>query len=882
MDSTINAVNRRHDSAAHRSRLRSSPGAAPGLLGLLCLLVVLLLPPAALADGIPVRLKDRSPDATYAVWLTTTLDLTALDQPAARVELPSEGTDFLVEWDPAGRDYWIFLHERFQPRGGSAIDLMLPVQLLPFQEVPTEPVLLRSVDPRLLMTRQRLSFAPSVLLKLLFGVLVVFGSGFGVRWLLRDKAARPGQRGAPLEGVADEPPRGRRETWVLGGLAVLLVALRMPGFFTDSLDLLEVSYLPGIGRPAPFADGATGLYLVVGMLRELGALYCLDLTHPPLYHAVMGVMGLMGSADALLRVPALVTSGATAWLVWKLLRRWSVPAGLLGFGLVAVAAPSIYFGQDATPYAFVGFVAVGIMYSVLRALETGLRRWWTAFFGLLVAGFLSHYNVAPFGIAVCIALVFQAWRGRPDPRWGATVRLGLAEALKLAALPMGWVWLHLSTFPTVAQDTRLVADTYMPDPGALSYLLDFTKVTAGIRADGSTWALLGALPLVGLGIWRCMRAEERADRRLLGELALLLAFVFVASTLFFYENARTHLGGRIFYGFRWVGWYHPVLLATAALGLTLAAVPKSVRLVLAAVWLGGAVPATVAHLTEPRRPDYDGISKLILNELEDGDALATLPAWFERGNLAYYLFENGDVRRKINDGEGAWLVGDKRLTMEAVHAGLPFETTARNGHVGRLWVAYVDEEMFGRDKFSEAVAEQALTWADRNLVPDGEWRFDRAVVKRYRRPPQDLILKPGERLLLSASDVVSMARTYPPLEGELAFEAPTALPARGGAGPQSTSTNGGGLGRALTYHAPMSPSCVNYEYVGLAEELVPEAQNHWFLDLRVPIDPERALPGVRAVSPAQVFAREDAGYLRITAVGPPCSGQPLVLELSQD
>lgn len=846
-------------------------------------LALLLLVPMAASAGIPVRLADRAPEASYSVWITTKLDLTAPDQPAARIDLPAEGSDFVVDWDPQGADYWVFLHERFQPVDGPPVDLLLPASLLPFQDgvVPAEPVKLASIDPTLLMTRERLSFAPKILIKMLLAILAVVGGGLGIRWLLRAHQARPGRRCAPLEGVVPEPPpRSRRETWALVVLGVLLVALRLPGFFTDALDLLEVSYLPGIGRPAPFGEGATGIYLVFGMLRELAALYCLDLTHPPLYHAVMGVMGLFGAAEGLLRIPALAASGATAWLVWRLLRRWSPAAGLVGFGLVAVAAPSIYFGQDATPYAFVGLVAVGIVTAMLRALETGLRRWWTLFFALLVAGFLSHYNVAPFGLAAAVYLLWLAWRGRGDTRWLAALRQAMGEGLKLAVFPLAWAWLHFSTFPTVAQDTRLVADTYMPDPGALSFLLDFTKVTAGIRADGPTWALLGALPLVVLGLVHAMRSP-RADQRIAGQVALVLAVVFVASTLFFYDNARTHLGGRIFYGFRWVGWYHPVLLATAALGLTVKQVPMAARVALALVWCAGAVPSTVRHIAEPARPDYRGVSELILEELEDGDALATLPAWFQRGNLAYYLFESGNVRRKPDDGEGAWVIDGKRLTMEAIHAGLPFETTAFSGHYPRLWVAQVDEEMFGRDKFSELVAAQALAWADEHLVPDGEWRFDRVLVKRYRRPDGALRIPPGERVRVGAGDVVLMARTYPRLPGEVTFVPPAEIRGRG-ASAQETSSNGGGLGRALTYQAPMSPSCVDYEYVQLAEELSPSAPNHWFLDVRVPLHPDRPLPRVLALTPAQVYARQEGEVLRVTAVGQPCSEPPLVLEISQD
>ena len=836
---------------------------------------------SAAAASLPIQLLDRSPDAAYSVWVTTSLDLTDPHQPAARMDVPATGRDFLLEWDPAGRDYWVFLHERFQPVGGPPVDLMLPASLLPFEAgaVPAEPIVLRSVEPRVLMTRERLSTQPRVLLKMLLALLAVFGGGFGIRFLLRHQAARPGHRCAPLEGVVQQPPRTRTETRILLALAAALLALRIPGFFGDPLDLLEVSYLPGIGRPAPFGEGATGIYLVQGMLRELAALYCLDLTHPPLYHAVMGTMGLLGNADGLLRFPGLLASAGSAWMVWWLLRRWSVTAGLVGFGLVAAAAPSIYFGQDATPYAFVGLVAMGIVIAALRALETGLRRWWAAFFGLLVTGFLSHYNVAPFGIGAIGLIAFWGWRGRSDPRWAASLHQAMGEGLKQAILPLSWAWLHFSTFPTVAQDTRLVADTYMPDPGPLSFLVDFVKVTSGIRADGPLWALAGVLPLVGLGLWTAVR-DERLDRKLAGEMAAVLGLVFLASTMFFYDNARTHLGGKIFYGFRWVGWYHPVLLATAAIGLTSPLIPRAARIGLLLVWWGGAAPATYKHLAEPVRPDYRSVSALILDELEDGDAVATLPAWFERGNLAYYLFESGQIRRRPDDGEGAWIVGDKRLTLEAVHAALPFETTARSGHYERLWVANVDEEMFGRDKFSAEVAAQALAWADANLVPDGEWRFDRMHVKRYRRPEGVLELSPGETVRIGAGDVVMMARTYPRLPGALDMRTPDAITPRANA--PGTSANGGGLGVAMAYHAPMSPACVDYEYVKLAEELDPTAPNHWFLDLRLPLTPDRPPPRVEAKTPGQIFARQEGAHLRVTAVGEPCTQPPLVLEITQD
>lgn len=818
------------------------------------LLVAALLLPlllAASAEAFPVELRDRSPHARYAVWVSTSLDLGDPAQPTLIV--PFGDSDVVdVSWQEPG-PHWVFLSERFQPVGGPPVDLLLPLRLLPFHEPPAS-LSIASVDPEVLTRRERLSVRPRVLAKVLLACLLVLGGGFGLRRLVSFAAARPGRRSAPLaDRLTAAPPAARL------GLAVavaLALALRMPGFFSESLDLLEVSYLPGIGRPAPFADGASGITALFAMLRELAALYCLDLTHPPLYHAVLGFMGLLSSAGWILRVPGLLASLASVWLAWRLGRRASDAAGLAAALLVAVAAPSVYFGQDATPYAFVGLVALGAVDLMLRALETGSAARWLGFFGLLVAGFLSHYNVAPFGIALCALLVASCLRGRADRRWLAALHLALGRGLALAPLPLLWAWLHFSTFDTVAQDTRLVADTYMPDPGWRSYLLDFVQVTAGLDAGGALWPLLGLLPLVALGLWGLLRGGHP----LLAQALVLLGITFLASTLFFYLNAREHLGGRIFYGFRWVGWYHPVLLLTAAIGLARGPGPLPLRAGLLALWLAGALPATWDHVTSPSRPDYEGAAALILDELEDGDGVATLPAWFQRGNLAWYLFRTKQLRRRPQDGEGAWDVGGKRLTLEPVHPGLPFETTARSSHVPRLWVAVVEEEMFGRPKFDPRVAEQALAWADEHMEPDGTWTFDRLTLHRYRvrGPLVDLPLE------VRADAVPLLARTYPPIP-DRGFEPAIRLRPRVPLGP------------LVRLQAPMTPTC--FEELPLDLEpyphaLQPEAGAHWALQLRLDQPARVEVDGVGKV--ARDRARDG---VRIQALGLPCDAPPLVLRL---
>ena len=152
----------------------------------------------------------------------------------------------------------------------------------------------------------------------------------------------------------------------------------------------------------------------------------------------------------------------------------------------------------------------------------------------------------------------------------------------------------------------------------------------------------------------------------------------------------------------------------------------------------------------------------ILDQLEDRDGLATLPVWFQRGNFSHYFVRTlKSVDRLSDEGEGVWLLEGKRMTIEAIHASLPFETSAANSSIDRLWIAVVDEKMSGRSKFSQTVAEQALAWTRSNFIEDGHWSFDRLELYRFRRPEQKLALQPGERLKFSSDQTVLNHRRYP-------------------------------------------------------------------------------------------------------------------------
>ncbi len=812
---------------------------------------------AGVAEAAPVEgsVVEVSDHAAYEVWIVTSLDLTRADQPAARGPIDPATGAFSIAFDPGGRPYWVFLHQRFRPEGAPRFELFLPEDLLPRYDPPTEPIVLRHVDPDLLLTRERFSLHPSVLARWGLVCLVVLGAGFGVRRGLRDHEAPEGARSAPLAGIRGPPPPERRERQAILAILAVAFALRMPGFFTESLDLLEVSYLPGIGRPAPFAAGVTGFAAIPHMLSELTRMYCVDLTHPPGYHVVMGVMGLVSTDAWVLRLPGLAASLGTCWLTWRFFRRWSPAAGLTCAAVYAVVAPSIYFGQDATPYAALGLVALGSVTLLTRALTEGRTRLWSCYFGLLVVGFFFHYNVALLGVTELALLVVLVGRGRADKRWTAALHRAIGPALRWAPWPLAWVWVHFSTYETIAQDTRLVADVYMPDPGFLSYTWDFWTVMSGIDVSTSHVSAAAVVVLIGLALARVLRPDDGDPPPAIGIVLAALTIGFVASVAFFYVNVVEALAGHVFYGFRWVGCFLPVVVGIAAFGVVEGRGSRALRGVLAAVWFAGVLPAAWAQVTEPSRPAYEEAVDLIRSELQDRDGIATLPAWFQRGTLAYYLLNRPGVQRSPDDGEAAWRVDGAKVIVEPVHESLPFETTALSSHVDRLWVAVVDERMSGRTKFQLPVADQALAWADAHLVREAEWSFDRIRLIRYRRPADALDELPLE---LSAAGAIFNHRLYPPLEGRPTFVPPADVP------PTPA------LSRTLRYQAPMSPGCVDWRFKGLRPSLKPAADTHWYLDLRIP-----GATSASARGNAQLRTNRGLDMLTVKAVGPPCDAPPL-------
>ena len=846
-----------------RRTRRRRPPAVPAAIAIAFAAGLMTAAPASAAT-IEGTVRGWSPRASYEIWLTDSLDL-AGHPPVARAEVEEGSGAFVVDVVGQG-DRWLFLRQRLDPDDGSPFVLLVPWDLAPFRaEQPPARVGINAVSPLMATLRQQGKPVPGWWLVPAFAAILLFSLGLLLRWAILWQLQTVGQAKMLLEALRrpDRPPRPvepplRRdrkaapraglprpaapsgaERRSIAVLLLIALALRLRGVFVGSLDLLEHTYGPGTRRIEEVASGLQGLGSALGSLFPPSSV---EVTHPPLYHWFLSILGLFSDAAWLVRLPALAASLATVWLLWLLMRRISTAVGLMAAGLLAVSTPAIHFGHDATPYALIGLVAVASLEQLLRALEEGSGRAWRRWFALLVVSFLCHYATVFFALAqLCTVGVAVLLRLR-SAAWAGAAHRAIGAGLLLAPIPLAWSLVHFAWFDPVAVDTRLFATVYPEDPGGLVFLARFAAVTCGV-APGAAIAA-GAMGLLAL---RGLLVVYLKDRQL-ALLLLGMAAAFFGGVLFFWAEQIRALDGRVFWGFRWVSWMVPPLMALGAAGavgtIPLGAGRRTeptrgragrrlllgLRAALVLVWAASALPFAMSLDRHTPRPDYAGAAEHISTELRDRDAVVALPAWGQRGPLTWYMSRRGQGHfTEIDDGIMGWRFGDRAAFLEAGHEGFPFESSARNAWFDRLWVAVVDERMFGQAKFDPDVAAQAIAWAKTHMVLQEERKLDRITLYRFARFPGDLALT-----------------------DRLSFGPPELDPA------------------GLPWLEPNSAGC---------QEDEPGGADRWLLNVRVPLNPG-SQPRAR-VAHGDLERRTDPGYWTATIQGGPCTGPPPQLQLER-
>ncbi|HXF85549.1 MAG TPA: flippase activity-associated protein Agl23, partial [Anaerolineales bacterium] len=93
------------------------------------------------------------------------------------------------------------------------------------------------------------------------------------------------------------------------------------------------------------------------------------------FHILALTYFLFGVSDFTARIPAVLFSIATVWMVWYW-RRYLGKWGALTAGLLMVLSPyMLYYGRYVRNEAFVGFSGILLLYSMLRYFESGEKRY---------------------------------------------------------------------------------------------------------------------------------------------------------------------------------------------------------------------------------------------------------------------------------------------------------------------------------------------------------------------------------------------------------------------------------------------------------------------------------------------------------------------------
>ncbi len=256
--------------------------------------------------------------------------------------------------------------------------------------------------------------------------------------------------------------------------------------------------------------------------------------HGPLqFHLIALTYFIFGVNDLTSRIPAVLFSLATIWMVWYWRRYLGKIGALVAAFLMVISPYMLYYGRYVRNEAYAGFSGVLMLYAILRFLETGGKR----YLYLVTAALLIHFTAKETAfIYAAQAMVFLAiyfiaqvtktpWEG-----YESLFRSFLIASL-LGVLLLGGA---LGTFLYQRSGGTLTAtETAMPaNPNAPLAPLDGAQATAtplgGILAGLGVLALVFAVIFLLRGYtWRRLREERSFSLlMLIGTLVLPLLTPF--------------------------------------------------------------------------------------------------------------------------------------------------------------------------------------------------------------------------------------------------------------------------------------------------------------------------------------------------------------------
>ena len=205
----------------------------------------------------------------------------------------------------------------------------------------------------------------------------------------------------------------RAATWIVAGLTVLALALRLAmihqSLFGDELTMYAIVHGHSFGYMFPVIHNTENT--------------------PPLFFMVVWLFAHGSQAAVLVRVPSLLASVATVPLIyWLAVMTFDRAAGVVAAAWFAISPFALFYGTEARAYAAVAALVLLTTVALLTALERRRFGWWALYVVAAVVAIYTHYIAA-------LILIPQATWALVTHRESIRVQLLAGAVIVVAWLP---------------------------------------------------------------------------------------------------------------------------------------------------------------------------------------------------------------------------------------------------------------------------------------------------------------------------------------------------------------------------------------------------------------------------------------------------------------
>ncbi|MAE71553.1 MAG: hypothetical protein CME06_13935 [Gemmatimonadetes bacterium] len=488
--------------------------------------------------------------------------------------------------------------------------------------------------------------------------------------------------------------------------ALVALAMRLYRIGAEPMDLLEYTY-----------------YFMSAGRRSIADLLFAEISiqqaHQPVPHLILALLSRVSAGnEGWMRIPSALLGVAAIPVVWTWAREILPGRERIAVAvawLVALHPIEIWYGRDMTPYGLFALLAAGSYLFLWRGLERGTH--WRAFVLVSAINFyVQYYEIwVLFSQILLVSGYVLFAKQRPRPWYAAGQAVRAMAIWSLCVTP--WLPFFFKSLTLGYASLNATGPAYSADLTLRHALNEGYRQMIGLppAAWGSA-VLVFAVAIQALGagtLWRRHRAAAIVVLTpILGGVLTELLFYWKLHSLTdgYYLQIRHYI---------YIVPFSAILLVT---GVAQAARPfHALRPRLAEVAIAGLTAAMVVAqlaygrriITGGQRSDVREIVRSIRAKLEDGDAIALLPASFYSHLFSYYFLEPGE-RGDDLFGSEAWRRlrrADGRTAMiysPLTEHRLPYRYGAENLFLSRLWIVHFQEEVLDLRKFGDAPYEELL------------------------------------------------------------------------------------------------------------------------------------------------------------------------------